>query len=189
MLVKLPSTSKSTTTSTVSSPYPTLSLHRDVDKIVQAASSDAVKILIVAPPTIHGSGTGPGNKRSIQVPNLTNTTLKFGYAPIIDAGKTEWDHVHIDDLSDLFDKFVEATQDTPKRDDPEIWGKNGYFFARAGQHLWADVAEWIAEEANRQGYLPEPKTKSVPLEVTKTGLVSAESWGANSKGEVERARK
>lgn len=143
----------------------------------------------MAPPTIYGTGSGPANKHSIQVSNLARTTLQFGFAPIVGDGKTEWDNTHTDDLANLSQKFVEATQDPSKSDNTEIWGKHGYFFARADHHRWANVAEWITEEVNRQGYFTEPKTKSVPLEVTKTGLVSAESWGANTKGEAERARR
>ncbi|KAI8719328.1 NAD(P)-bd-dom domain-containing protein [Fusarium sp. LHS14.1] len=169
---------------------PDSAMHRDVDKIVQGANSDAVKTIIIAPPTIYGTGGGPVNKRSIQVPNLAHASLKLGYAPVIGAGKTEWDNVNINDLADLFSRFVDAAEDPSKRSNPEIFGRNAYYFARGGQHVWADIAAWIAEEARRQGYAPDLKTKSVPLEVvSKLGLVSAESWGANSKGEAERAKK
>lgn len=164
--------------------------HRNVDKIVQATSSDVVKLLIVCPPTIYGKGRGPVNTRSIQVPDLARGTLEKGFAPIVGAGKTEWDHVHIDDLADLFVKFVEATRDPSKRDNPEIFGTHGYFFAENGSHKWSDVATWIAEEASRQGYLPEALTKLVSQqEVDLMEGVSTTSWGLNSKGAAQRARK
>ncbi|KAH6900010.1 hypothetical protein B0T10DRAFT_13024 [Thelonectria olida] len=169
---------------------PDTAIHRNVDKIVQAASSGSVRTLIISPPTIHGTGSGPVNTRSVQVPNLARATFQLGYAPIIGAGKTEWDNVHIDDLADLFVRFVDATQDPSKRSNLEIFGLNGYFLARQGTHKWSDVSEWIAEEAARRGYLSEAVTKSVPFEtVDATGLLAAISWGANSKGESERARK
>ncbi|KAF7541983.1 hypothetical protein G7Z17_g11839 [Cylindrodendrum hubeiense] len=164
--------------------------HRNIDKIVQAANSDAVKTLIISPPTIYGTGRGTVNTRSVQVPSLVLASFQFGYAPIVGTGKTEWDNVHIDDLADLFAKFVEASQNPSKRDNPEIFGRNGYFFARQSFHKWSDVATWIAEEASRRGYAPEPVTKSVPQkELTQTRLLSAGTWGANSKGEAERAKK
>src|SRR4051794_28163561 len=37
--------------------------HRNVDKIVQSAISDAVKVAILCPPTIYGKGLGPVNTR------------------------------------------------------------------------------------------------------------------------------
>ncbi|KAK7397914.1 hypothetical protein QQX98_012717 [Neonectria punicea] len=164
--------------------------HRNIDKIVQGANSDAVKTAIVAPPCIYGTGRGTVNTRSLQVPNLARATLRLGYAPIVGAGQTEWDNVHIADLADLFGRLVDASQDAAKRDNPDIFGRNGHFFARQDVHKWSDVATWIAEEVSRRGYLPEPKTKSVTQkEVVATGLVAAPTWGANSKGEAERAKK
>lgn len=164
--------------------------HRNVDKIVQASVSDAVKPLIVCPPTIYGTGRGPVNTRSVQVPNLALGTLEKGFAPFVGAGKTEWDHVHIDDVVDLILKLVDATQDPLKRDDPEIFGLHAYYFAENGSHKWSEVATWIAEEAARQGYLPEALTKSVSQkEVDMLGYSSTASWGRNSKGVAQRARK
>lgn len=164
--------------------------HRVVDKIVQNTSSDAVKLLIVCPPTIYGPGSGAVNTRSIQVPDLAKGALEKGFAPIVGAGETEWDNVHIDDLADLFLRFVDATQDSSKNNNPEIFGLHAYFFAQNGYHKWSDIATWIAEEASRQGYLPEPLTKTVSQkEVNLMGAVAAPSYGANSKGVAQRARK
>ena len=164
--------------------------HRIIDKIVQATSSDAVRLLIVCPPTIYGTGHGPVNTRSIQVPDLAKATLEKGFAPIVGEGKTEWDNVHIDDLANLFLRFVHATQDPSKNQNPEIFGLHGYFFAENGYHKWSDVSKWVAEEASRQGYLPEPLTKSVSQkEVNLTDAVAAPSYGANSKGVAQRAKK
>ncbi|KAI9171784.1 Ribosome-associated molecular chaperone SSB1 [Paramyrothecium foliicola] len=164
--------------------------HRVVDKIVQASNSDAVKIAIVAPPTIYGTGSGPGNTRSIQVPNMVKGTLEKGFAPIVGIGKTEWDNVHIDDLSDLFVNLVDATQDSSKRENTEIFGLHAYYFTENGSHAWADIAHWVADEASRQGYLPEGLTKSVSeREVELMNGISTPSYGLNSKGVAERARK
>lgn len=164
--------------------------HRNVDKIVQNAISDAVKLAIVCPPTIYGTGSGAVNTRSIQVPDMVQGTLEKGFAPIVGAGLTEWDNVHIDDLGDLFVRLVDATQDSSKNTNPEIFGLHGYFFAENGTHKWSDVAKWIAEEASKQGYLPEPVTKSVnQKEVELMDGVATPSYGLNSKGVAERANK
>lgn len=164
--------------------------HRVVDKIVQGAVSDAVKVAIVCPPTIYGRGSGQVNKRSIQVPDLVKGSLEKGFAPIVGPGKTEWDNVHVNDLSDLFLKLVDATQDPEKAKNPEIFGPHAYFFAENGAHKWADVAHWVAEAASKQGYLPEPLTKiTTQEEVALMEGVSTASWGSNSKGVAERARK
>ncbi|KAI2771280.1 NAD(P)-binding protein [Daldinia loculata] len=159
---------------------PDTALHRDVDKIVLAANdSPGVKTLIVGPPTIYGQGRGPVNQRSIQVPMLIEYTLKNGYAPIHPPGLTEWNNLHIYDVSDFFVQAVEATQDPSKANNPEIFGPKGYFFLENGVHKWSDVAKWVAEEAAKQGLIPEPATKEVDFPY----------FGANSKAVAARARK
>ncbi|POR37688.1 Uncharacterized protein TPAR_02112 [Tolypocladium paradoxum] len=163
--------------------------HRDVDEIALAANSDAVKVVILCPPTIYGTGAGAVNTRSRQVPSLARATLNKGFAPIIGEGKTEWDHVHSDDLGDLYVKLVDATQDPARRGNTEILGPHAYFFAENGSHSWAEVAHWIADEASRQGYLPSPLTKLVSEKEVTLMEDGSVSWGRNSKGVAERARK
>lgn len=164
--------------------------HRVVDKIVQAAISDTVKVAILCPPCIYGKGLGVVNTRSIQIPDLVKGSLEKGFAPIVGAGKTEWDNVHIEDLADVFVKLADATQEPSLANNPEIFGPKAYFFAEHGAHKWADVATQIAESASRQGYLPEPLTKSVSQdEVALMDGAASVSWGNNSKGVAERVRK
>ena len=164
--------------------------HRDVEKIVEGAISDSVKVAIVSPPTIYGTGHGMVNTRSIQVPDMVRNTLSKGFAPIVSPGLTEWDNVHVWDLADVFMKLVEATQSPSLRTSPDIFGLNGYFFVENGSHRWSDVARWIAEEANKQGYLPEPLTKFVTQkEVEQMDGIGGPTWGLNSKGVAQRARK
>ncbi|RFU81579.1 nadp-binding domain [Trichoderma arundinaceum] len=166
--------------------------HRDVDKIVQGAASDSVKILILCPPLIYGKGSGISNQQSVQLPNLIEITLKEGFAPIVGAGKTEWDNVHVDDLGDLYVKLVDATQDPSKNNNPEIFGPNGYFFAANGTHAFAKLAEQVAGEVKKQGYKADVPTKSVSL-VELQGLKGyapvSGSFGLNSKGVPQRAKK
>ena len=52
--------------------------HRQADKIVLAAASDhpGIRTAIVCPPCIYGKGRGPGNQRSIQMPDLTKCILQ-----------------------------------------------------------------------------------------------------------------
>ena len=167
--------------------FPDEAHHRDVEKMVQAASSDAVKIAICCPPTIHGTGSGPVNTRSMQLPRLAKATLERGFAPYVGTGETEWDNVHVKDVAQLLLKLVDATQDPHRRGDAEIFGPRGYYFIRSGWHRWSDVARWVAEEASRQGYLPDAVVKSVtPIEMSS---LAGSSYGVNSKGVPQRASK
>jgi hypothetical protein len=106
--------------------------HRNVDKIVQAANSSVVKTAIVTPPTIYATGRGPVNTVSQQVPDVARFVLKQGYGPSIETGKTEWDNVHIWDLSKIFVSLVEAALDPEKSKQPELFGPKAYFFAENG---------------------------------------------------------
>ncbi|TDZ40289.1 Uncharacterized protein C8035_v003640 [Colletotrichum spinosum] len=166
-------------------------VHRNVEKVVLAAnsSSPAVRTAVLLPPTIYGTGRGPQNRRSIQIPALARATLEKGFAPVVAPGQTEWDNIHVHDLSNFFTRLVEATQDAKLNSDQEVFGAHGYFILESGTHKWADVAAWIAEEAHAQGFLPAPLTKEVTMkEVLHSGPVAG-SWALNSKGRTERAKK
>lgn len=140
--------------------------HRGVDKLVLAAGAKeeeggggrgAVRTAVVCPPTIYGPGRGPGNDRSRQAYVLVDTTLRRGKALRVGRGLSEWDHVHIHDLADLFVKLVEAAVARKPEVDEHIWGaKEGYFLAEGGAHVWGEVARWVAEAASQKGYLKEP---------------------------------
>jgi len=169
---------------------PNDAFHRDVDKIVLAASSEVVKTAIVCPSTIYGPGRGPGNPRSRQVYNLAKATLESGQAPLLGKGLTEWDNVHVHDLSDLFVLLVEAAVANKPEMDSKLWGKEGYFLAENGHHVWGEIAKKVGEIAFKEGYIKEKDVKALsPEEAEGLGGFEALSWGLNSKGFAKRARK
>ncbi|TXC04536.1 hypothetical protein FocTR4_00000173, partial [Fusarium oxysporum f. sp. cubense] len=173
---------------------PDTAFHRDVDKIVldeAAKDPSAVKVAIVCPPTIYGTGRGPANQRSRQIPGLTETTLEKGFGPIIGAGETEWDNVHVHDLSNLILLLSERAASSEKQsDEQEIWGPKGYFFAENGKHKWSQISALIAKEAKKQGVIDSDETKVLDVDEAQKKLgFQALSWGLNSRGEAKRARK
>ncbi|KAF5633829.1 nucleoside diphosphate sugar epimerase [Fusarium tjaetaba] len=173
---------------------PDTAFHRDVDKIVlgeAAKDPSAVKVAIVCPPTIYGTGRGPANQRSRQIPGLTETTLEKGFGPIIGAGETEWDNVHVHDLSNLLVLLSERAASSEKQsDEQEIWGPKGYFFAENGKHKWSQISALIAKEAKKQGVIDSDETKVLDVDEAQKKLgFQALSWGLNSRGEAKRARK
>lgn len=172
---------------------PDQAFHRDVDKIVLAAGSEhaeSLKTAIVCPPTIYGPGRGPGNKRSRQVYNLAAVTLRLGFAPQLGKGLTEWDNVHVHDLSELYKLLVEAAVWHKSSDDDELWGDKGYFLAENGHHVWGQVAKQVAVAAHKKGYLQSDEVRPMGVDEAKeNGGFEALSWGLNSKGKAKRARK
>jgi nucleoside-diphosphate-sugar epimerase len=168
---------------------PDQAFHRDVDKLVLAAGSDAVKTAIVCPPTIYGLGRGPGNKRSRQAYNLARVTLERGQAPQVGKGLTEWDNVNVHDLSDLFVLLVEAAIANKPDMDSKLWGREGYFLAENGHHVWGELSKKIGEVAYQKGYIKEKGVKPMsPEEAKAVAGFEALSWGLNSKGFAKRAR-
>ncbi|KAF5686297.1 nucleoside diphosphate sugar epimerase [Fusarium circinatum] len=173
---------------------PDNAFHRDVDKIVldeAAKDPSAVKVAVVCPPTIYGTGRGPANQRSRQIPGLTETTLEKGFGPIIGAGETEWDNVHVHDLSNLIVLLSDRAASSEKQsDEQEIWGPKGYFFAENGKHKWSQISALIAKEAKKQGVIDSDETKVLDVDEAQKKLgFQALSWGLNSRGEAKRARK
>ncbi|EYB26320.1 hypothetical protein FG05_00920 [Fusarium graminearum] len=170
---------------------PDEAIHKDVETIVQSINSEAVKYLMVSPPVIYGAGRGLVHKQSFAITEIVRAAVDLGYTPIIGAGKAKWDNVHVEDLTALLAKAVETSQAPSKKEnDSETWGRKGYYFVTTGEHQRDDLAQWIAEEVHRQGYIPEAKTKSVSMEnMINARYKAALAWGTNSKSEVERARK
>lgn len=165
-----------------------------MDKIVLAEAAkdpEAVKIAIVCPPTIYGVGRGPINQRSRQIPLQIKLTLQDGVGPVIGDGLTEWDNVHVHDLSNMILLLAQqANLPGPNSNEQEIFGVKGYHFCENGIHRWSEMADIIVKEANKQGLVQGTETKVLPLDVAreKYGL-EALTWGLNSRGAAKRARK
>jgi len=166
---------------------PDKAFHRDVDKIVLGASSESVKTAIVCPPTIYGPGRGPGNQRSRQVYDLAKATLQQGQAPQLGKGLTEWDNVHVHDLSDLWVLLVDAAVKNDPEMHDKLWGKDGYFLAENGHHVWGEVSKQVGDVAFEKGYIQEKGVK--PMSAEEAKKAGGATWGLNSKGYAKRARK
>jgi nucleoside-diphosphate-sugar epimerase len=172
---------------------PDSAFHRDVDKVVLSAGTThpgVVKTAIVCPPTIYGTGRGPENQRSRQVYDLVSMTLERGKAPQLGAGLTEWDNVHVYDLSDLFVLLVEAAVANNSDMDAELWGEKGYFLVENGHHVWGEVSKQIGQAALKAGYISSAEVQPMSAKEAKDAAgLTALSWGLNSKGYAKRARK
>jgi nucleoside-diphosphate-sugar epimerase len=134
-----------------------------------------------------GHGRGPCSQRGRQVYELAKVTLRLQKGPIIGAGKSIWNNVHIHDLSDVYLLLVEAA--IAGRTDDGLWGSKAYYLTENGEHVWGELAKSTAEVATELGYLPEAKTESLDVESAKkyAGFESL-SWGLNSRGRAQRAR-
>ena len=161
--------------------------HRHIDKIILAAASDNLKTAIVCPPTIYGSGRGPGNKRSVQIPDMVKSTLQQKQAFQVGQGKAQWTNIHVYDLSDLYLKLIEAAVSGGGK---ATWGKDGYYFAEHGTHKWGEVAQTIALAAHKSSLIPTSEVKSMTnTEVDGLRRHGTFLWGVNSRCKAIRAHR
>jgi nucleoside-diphosphate-sugar epimerase len=114
--------------------------------------------------------------------------LQIKKGPLIGAGKSVWNNVHVYDLSNLFVLLAEAA--IAGKHDDGIWGANGYYLVENGEHVWGDVSRSIAAIATKEGYFPEATVEEVDTETAKKFAgFEALSWGLNSRGTAKRAAK
>jgi nucleoside-diphosphate-sugar epimerase len=166
--------------------------HRNVDKVVLEAGEKhaaSVKTAVICPPTIYGKGRGIFNSRSRQAYEMAKLILTAGYIPVVGKGQARWNHIHVADLTDV---FVLLTEKAVSKDvDPELWGEKGYYLTENGEHLWSDLARKMGKKASELKFVKgELKEESLGKEkaLEQAGF-EALSWGLNSRGKAERARR
>lgn len=174
---------------------PSAAFHRNIDEIVLKTGTEnasTVKTAIICPPTIYGKGRGPVSGRGRQVYELTSFILKEKYCPRIGRGLARWNNVHVHDLSVVIGLLFDAALDPARKDDGEVWGGHGYFLTENGEHTWGDLSEEIGREVQKQGFVKEePEARGLSYEeaVKSPAGFEAASWGMNSRGVAQRARK
>ncbi|KAG0024534.1 hypothetical protein BGZ80_001726 [Entomortierella chlamydospora] len=128
--------------------------HRNVDlEIISPSLIGHVDTYIVAPPTIWGFGTGPGNHNSIQIPRHIAASLKNKQAVQIGEGLNYWSKVHVIDLAHLYISLLERALEEPQDDSeshpdrkPLPKNEDAYYFAQEGDDFtYGEVAQEIAK--------------------------------------------
>lgn len=128
--------------------------------VVETGKETGVKTYILMCPTIYGVGSGAFNKLSIQVPLMMRKAIESGVAQYAGEGSGVWDHVHIDDLVDLYEIILAkalAGEDIGS-------GKQGFYFNGVGRHSWLEVAQAIGKAGYELGAFETPTAVAVSLE-------------------------
>jgi nucleoside-diphosphate-sugar epimerase len=120
-----------------------------------------VKTLVIMSPTIYGIGSGIFNKTSIQLPTYIRCVLENGRAVVIGSGKGQWDHVHVEDLADLYTNATVNILKNGGRGLPS--GKRGIIFSGNGRHSWMEVSQEVADACFAEGKIAENRVESVGL--------------------------
>ncbi len=74
--------------------------------IVATGEKTGVKIHLIRSSLVYGLRDGLFHLQSVQVPLLIRRALAVGHPEVIGDGAGVWDHLHIDDLTSLFDVIV-----------------------------------------------------------------------------------
>ena len=128
------------------------------------------------------------SKNKIAAYELAKFILDKQFVPIIGKGKARWNNVHVGDLSDVYLLLAEAA--VAGKDTPGLWGGDVYYLTENGEHIWGDLARLIGKRAHELGYTGALKEDSLSKDAAlEQAGFEAVSWGWNSRGKAERARK
>jgi len=160
--------------------------HKNVDSFLfESEVSD--RVIIVAPPLIYGIGSGE-RKHSQQIPGIINASLKTRKVQCIGPGLSVWNHVHIDDLADLYlligTKFLSGEISGGKSD--------GWYFCESGEHRWIEIYKKVAEILFKKGIAESAEVSALTTdkEVFDTyGPYGLMALASNSRCRADRARK
>jgi nucleoside-diphosphate-sugar epimerase len=120
-----------------------------------------VKTLSIMSSIIYGNGTGLFNKISIQTSYL-GAVLKQQQARVVGPGTSIWNHVHVEDLAELYALILSKILENGGKNVPT--GKNGIIFSGTGEHTWKEYTTDQAEACYAEGLIPSPKVEHVSLE-------------------------
>ncbi|XDG09087.1 hypothetical protein ABKA04_008702 [Annulohypoxylon sp. FPYF3050] len=117
-----------------------------------------VKTLVIMSPTIFGLGTGLWNKFSIQVPLFAGAILQNKHAVVLGDGRGVWDHVHVEDVAELYVLILRRILENGGEGVPT--GKKGIIFSGNGRHSWLEVAQGVADAFHEKGLLADREVQS-----------------------------
>lgn len=159
---------------------------RVVDNLVLAQDPAKVRTALIIGPLIYGQGRGPGNQRSVQVPEIARITLQTGAGFRVGAGKNAWSNVHIQDLGAFFKAVLEAIAS----DKADCWNEQGIYVVENGSAAFGEIGQEVAREAHRQGFIRSPEVTRVMTtnEANAAMPHGAVLWGTNAVGIAERAK-
>ncbi|BCS19436.1 uncharacterized protein APUU_12264A [Aspergillus puulaauensis] len=120
-----------------------------------------VKTLVIMSPIIYGTGTGLFNRVSIHT-GYMKAILKIGHAVVVGDGAGLWDHVHIEDLADLYRLVV---LDVVEREGKALpTGKKGIVFSGNGRHSWLEYSQLVADACYEKGLISERKVTHINID-------------------------
>lgn len=108
---------------------------RAVDNYVLSVAADTpqVNTALLLGPVIYGQGSGPVNRRSVQIPALAKATLQRRRGVQIGKGLSSWGNVHVEDVGSLVLRLVEKAIEGGTTN--EAWNLNGVYLLGVGEEV------------------------------------------------------
>ncbi|CAF3916027.1 unnamed protein product, partial [Adineta steineri] len=166
---------------------------------INTKANPQLKSVIVLPPVIHGTGTGPFSRDTMVPSLLIRTAIKQGKVQMIGPGESAWNSVHIADLIDayiiLFDQLLAIYGPDAKpnaKSSPYLTtGREGYYFADDGLYSGREVFEKIGAVLHKKGVIKSPEVTSYTDDEVKSDPFGPFSWfvASYSNSKSERLRK
>ncbi|KAG9093816.1 hypothetical protein FS749_013683 [Ceratobasidium sp. UAMH 11750] len=141
--------------------------HRLVDLEVFKAHNDGIITgIIICPGLIYGVGTGPGNKKSIQLPKVTEIALRRRAVSHVGDGSNIWINIHVGDLIRLYLVVLNyALLQHEKGAKTDAY--DNFFFAASGESPIHHITELTAPILYKKGLVDSPRVQSVSQEEEK----------------------
>ncbi|KAE8415307.1 hypothetical protein BDV36DRAFT_263193 [Aspergillus pseudocaelatus] len=127
-----------------------------------------VKTLVIMSPIIYGNGTGLFNRISIHTEYM-KAMLQMGHSVVVGDGTGVWDHVHIEDLADLYRHVVLDVLEREGETLPS--GKKGIMFSANGRHSWLEYSQLVADACYERGLISGKKVVHLSLEEAAATLI------------------
>ncbi|GAB1317174.1 3beta-hydroxysteroid-dehydrogenase/ decarboxylase isoform 1 [Madurella fahalii] len=149
--------------------------------VVELGEELGVKTVVVMSPTIFGIGTGLFNRLSIQVPAYVKAALAYGRGVVVGDGEGVWDHVHVEDLAELYKLLVVEILERGGEHLPT--GRKGIIFSTNGRHTWMEVAQGVAEALCEEGKIADKAVERIGL--AEGAKLFGQHMGAEEEQRVE----
>ncbi|KAH6846957.1 NAD dependent epimerase/dehydratase family protein-like protein [Chaetomium sp. MPI-CAGE-AT-0009] len=142
--------------------------------VIDAGLELGVKTVVLMSPLIYGAGTGLFNKIGMWT-DIIKPILQRGQAAVAGDGAGVWNHVHVEDLADLYKLVLLEILERQGRALPT--GKKGIMFSGSGRHSWLELTHDIAGAGYEEGLLPDRTVARLTLEEAARGLGPAMAGG------------
>ncbi|KAG8741965.1 hypothetical protein FRC10_002231 [Ceratobasidium sp. 414] len=141
--------------------------HRLVDlEILKAHNDGIITGIIICPGLVYGVGTGPGNKKSVQLPKVIEIALRRRAVSHAGDGSNIWINIYIGDLIRLYlvalNYALLQHQKGTKTD-----AYDNFFFAASNESSIHHITELVAPVLYKKGLVDSPQVQSVSQEEEK----------------------